>query len=545
MGAKLGLSLMLMFVTVATGFSTTPPPVTEQTLQKIAGSLEMYVDLLPQMPKIYGYSMEGVFVFGAGADTATFPGPTIEALQGNYLPARHILPWDPTITVAIPPHGGVPTVVHLHGGVHPPQSDGNPSAWFTADFRDTGPKWTQYTYTYPNVQNPGNLCDNVDGEVLDRDKDNFLYHDHALGLTRANLLAGLLGAYASFGLPAGDEFDRHLIIADRSFYADGSLYMNATGDNPSIHPEWQPEYFGEAVTVNGKAWPFLTVCRRRYRFRIINSSNARYFNLSLSNHLPFCVVGSDTAYLNKPVMTSTVLLAPAEIFDVVIDFTKSTTSEAELTNSAPYPLPNGTATNRLNGKVMKFVIGRESAPDDSRIPKRLVRYPRADEREATVKRYITFYEYDSATEKPTHLYINGKPLLDPATETPRPGNTEVWEVINLTQDNHPLHLHLANFQAVRVQQLANATAFLNCMTVHGDAVKCNITGQAIGRLLAVPEHEKTWKNVVKIEPGYMTTVVVKFKLVDTNATYPFDATAEPGYVYHCHVRLFLSYSCLA
>lgn len=59
MGAKLGLSLMLMFVTVATGFSTTPPPVTEQTLQKIAGSLEMYVDLLPQMPKIYGYSMEG------------------------------------------------------------------------------------------------------------------------------------------------------------------------------------------------------------------------------------------------------------------------------------------------------------------------------------------------------------------------------------------------------------------------------------------------------------------------------------------------------
>nr|CAD1838415.1 unnamed protein product [Ananas comosus var. bracteatus] len=546
MGAKLGLSLMLMFVTVATGFSTTPPPVTEQTLQKIAGSLEMYVDLLPQMPKIYGYSMEGgspkpvkltigmyekkwqfhrdfpattVFVFGVGADTATFPGPTIEALQGvplcvtwqNYLPARHILPWDPTITVAIPPHGGVPTVVHLHGGVHPPQSDGNPSAWFTTDFRDTGPKWTQYTYTYPNVQNPGNLWP----PRRLRPAEPF----------RRGLLR----------LPAGDEFDRHLIIADRSFYADGSLYMNATGDNPSIHPEWQPEYFGEAVTVNGKAWPFLTVCRRRYRFRIINSSNARYFNLSLSNHLPFCVVGSDTAYLNKPVMTSTVLLAPAEIFDVVIDFTKSTTSEAELINSAPYPFPNGTATNRLNGKVMKFVIGRESAPDNSRIPKRLVRYPRADEREATVKRYITFYEYDSATEKPTHLYINGKPLLDPATETPRPGNTEVWEVINLTQDNHPLHLHLANFQAVRVQQLANATAFLNCMTVHGDAVKCNITGQAIGRLLAVPEHEKTWKNVVKIEPGYMTTVVVKFKLVDTNATYPFDATAEPGYVYHCHI----------
>nr|CAD1838182.1 unnamed protein product [Ananas comosus var. bracteatus] len=550
MGAKLGLSLMLMFVTVATGFSTTPPPVTEQTLQKIAGSLEMYVDLLPQMPKIYGYSMEGgspkpvkltlgmyekkwqfhrdfpattVFVFGAGADMATFPGPTIEALQGvplcvtwqNYPSGKAHPPVGPHDHVAVPPHGGVPTVVHLHGGVHPPQSDGNPSAWFTAISVTPALNGPNTPIPIPTSESRQSLTygsDNVDGEVLDRDKDNFLYHDHALGLTRANLLAGLLGAYvlrspsveASFGLPAGDEFDRHLIIADRSFYADGSLYMNATGDNPSIHPEWQPEYFGEAVTVNGKAWPFLTVRRRRYRFRIINSSNARYFNLSLSNHLPFCVVGSDTAYLNKPVMTSTVLLAPAEIFDVVIDFTKSATSEAELINSAPYPYPNGTATNRLNGKVMKFVIGRESAPDDSRIPKRLVRYPRADEREATVKRYITFYEYDSATEKPTHL-----------TTTPAPSSGKLpgGEGAAVGERDRVLELHDGARRCRQVQH----------------------HGQAIGRLLAVPEHEKTWKNVVKIEPGYMTTVVVKFKLVDTNATYPFDATAEPGYVYHCHI----------
>jgi FtsP/CotA-like multicopper oxidase with cupredoxin domain len=54
--------------------------------------------------------------------------------------------------------------------------------------------------------------------------------------------------------------------------------------------------------------------------------------------------------------------------------------------------------------------------------------------------------------------------------------------------------------------------------------------------MAVPEHERTWKNVVKIAPGFMTTVVVKFLMVDTGRSYPFDATAEPGYVYHCHVR---------
>ncbi|KAE8820160.1 multicopper oxidase LPR1-like [Hordeum vulgare] len=64
-------------------------------------------------------------------------------------------------------------------------------------------------------------------------------------------------------LPCGDEFDLVLVLADRNFHADGSLYMNSTGDNPHIHPEWQPEYFGEAGTVNGKAWPFLPVAHRR------------------------------------------------------------------------------------------------------------------------------------------------------------------------------------------------------------------------------------------------------------------------------------------
>ncbi|MRB96500.1 hypothetical protein GH842_31255, partial [Bacillus thuringiensis] len=78
-------------------------------------------------------------------------------------------------------------------------------------------------------------------------------------------------------------------------------------------PQWQPEYFGDAITVNGKAWPFLPVARRRYRFRVINASNARYFNLSLSNH----VVGSDTSYLPRPVTATHVLLGVSESFDVV------------------------------------------------------------------------------------------------------------------------------------------------------------------------------------------------------------------------------------
>ena len=114
-----------------------------------------------------------------------------------------------------------------------------------------------------------------------------------MGLTRVNLLAGLVGAYhinhpeleAPLGLPSGVEFDRTLIVFDRSFRIDGSIYMNSTGDNPSIHPHWQPEYFGDTIIVNGKAWPHMTVRRCMYRFRIINASNARFFRFFFTNGL--------------------------------------------------------------------------------------------------------------------------------------------------------------------------------------------------------------------------------------------------------------------
>ncbi|XP_037422337.1 multicopper oxidase LPR1 homolog 1-like [Triticum dicoccoides] len=563
---KAALAVLLALAGLAAGTRPPPPPVSEDTLEKVAGSLEMYVDRLPQMPKVRGYSMERgratpvhlavgmyrkkwkfhrdlpattVFVFGESAESATFPGPTIEALQGvplsvtweNHLPENHILPWDPTVPVAIPRHGGVPTVVHLHGGVHPPQSDASAFAWFTAGFRETGAKWTTPTYVYPNVQSPGVLW----------------YHDHALGLTRANLLAGLLGAYVirnpavewPLGLPCGDEFDRVLVLADRSFYANGSLYMNSTGDNPHVHPQWQPEYFGDVITVNGKAWPFLPVARRRYRFRVINASNARYFNLSLSNGLPFHVVGSDTSYLARPVAATHVVVGVSESFDVVIDFSddESNTPEVELVNTAPYPFPDGNAPGRLSSKVMKFVIEPAKTRDHSRVPARLLEYhAKVAEEEATRKRYIVMYEYDDgATGGPTHLYINGKRLEDPATETPRVGATEVWEVVNLTPDDHPLHLHLATFQAVRARGLVGLDEFRRCMARLNDAARCNVSQHAAGDAVGVPEHERTWKNVGKMAPGHVTTAVVKFLMVDTGEDYPFDATAEPGYVYHCHI----------
>ncbi|KAJ7943026.1 Multicopper oxidase LPR1 [Quillaja saponaria] len=524
--------------------------------------LKMFVDELPDMPKLRGYHVLNgvpkskslkigmfnkkwkfhrdlpptpVFAYGVSKHTATVPGPTIEALHGfdtyvtwqNHL-AHHILPWDPTIPTAISKtKKGIPTVVHLHGGIEEPQSDGNANSWFTVGFKEKGPTWTKKTYQYRNQQQPGNLW----------------YHDHAMGLTRVNLLAGLIGAYiirhpkieAPLGLPYGDEFDRSLIIFDRSFRTDGSIYMNSTGNNPSIHPQWQPEYFGEAIIVNGKAWPRLTVRRRKYRFRIINASNARFFRFFFTNGLRFIHVSSDSAYLDKPVTTNEILLGPSEITDVVVDFSKSKSNATILANDAAYPYPTGDPVTEANGKVMKFFIKPHQEFDTWRIPKRLIQYPAPDLSSVSHTRYISMYEYTSNIDEPTHLYLNGKSYEAPATETPKEGSTEVWNVINLTEDNHPLHIHLGLFKVLDQTELVNLEEFKSCMMKINDAIKCQLSKYARGKRIEVPAYEKGWKNVFKMTPGYATKIVVRFGYIHTNASYPFDATVEPGYVYHCHI----------
>ncbi|KAE8719648.1 Multicopper oxidase LPR1 [Hibiscus syriacus] len=525
--------------------------------------LEMFVDELPDMPKIRGFRTVNaspvatslsigmfmkkwrfhrdlpptpVFAYGASRRSATVPGPTIEALYGvdtyvtwrNHLPPKHILPWDPTIPTAVPAsQTGIPTVVHLHGGIHEPASDGNSNSWFTAGFKDKGPTWSKRVYHYNNNQQPGNLW----------------YHDHTMGLTRVNLLAGLIGAYVirhpevegPLKLPSGDEFDRHLFFFDRGFRTDGSLYMNSTGNNPSIHPQWQPEYFGDVIIVNGKAWPKMTVRRRKYRFRIINASNARFFRFFFTNGLEFVHVASDSTYLGEPVVTNQTLLAPSEIADVVVDFSKSKTDEAVLANDAPYPYPSGDPVNESNGKIMKFIIKKMPELDMSQVPNKLIKYPSADSSSATHTRYIAMYEYTSDIDEPTHLYINAKPYEAPVTETPKAGTSEIWNVVNLTEDNHPMHIHLGLFRVLDQTELVNEEEFKGCMSRKNDAVKCQISKYSRGRKIEVPAHEKGWKNVYKMTPGYVTRILVRFSYIHSNTSYTFDPTGMPGYVYHCHI----------
>ena len=174
-----------------------------------------------------------------------------------------------------------------------PDSDGRPDAWFTAGFANAEPNGRREVYEYPNRQDACTLW----------------YHDHAIGQTRLNVYAGLAGVYLirddeedALGLPSGD-YEVPLIIQDRSFAADGSLaYPVSELAGSTDHPgAWVPEFFGDTILVNGKVWPYLEVEPRKYRLRILNGSNARFYRLRLSDGRPFVQIGADQGLLSGPV----------------------------------------------------------------------------------------------------------------------------------------------------------------------------------------------------------------------------------------------------
>ncbi len=190
----------------------------------------------------------------------------------NDLPSKHLLPVDTTIhgSEMTLPEGR--TVVHLHGGRTPAHSDGYPEAWFTRNFEQTGPLFEREVYAYPNIERATALW----------------YHDHTVGITRLNIYAGLAGFYIirdrheqSLNLPSG-KYEIPLLIVDRSFNPDGSLYYPSKPDQDDAglpHPSLVSPFDADTILVNGKVYPFLDVEPRKYRFRILNASNSRILTL--------------------------------------------------------------------------------------------------------------------------------------------------------------------------------------------------------------------------------------------------------------------------
>lgn len=376
------------------------------------------IEILPGLrTPIFGYN-------------GSFPGPTISVSSGRQVVVRH--------QNELP----VPTVVHLHGGKTPPESDGYATDLILPIHATETERATHAEhptvggighgfkdYTYPNQQPSATLW----------------YHDHRDMFTGPQVYKGLAGFYLihdaveeALPLPKGDQ-DIPLMISDHIFNEDGSFFY------PSLDPElhepglangYHNGVQGNTILVNGAPFPFLEVSNTRYRFRFLNASNRRIYKLALDPapaEVAFTQIGSDGGLLPAPVPQTKLVMAPAERFDVVIDFSH-------------YAVGTQVGLRNLDGEgatsqVMRFDVVR-SQLDDSTIPAQLAPdWETLDPEQAEATRRIILRRAGK------RFQINGKEFDPNRTDIyPRLGSTEIWEIF--ADIPHPFHMHLAHFQVL-------------------------------------------------------------------------------------------------
>jgi hypothetical protein len=131
--------------------------------------------------------------------------------------------------------------------------------------------------------------------------------------------------------------------------------------------------------------------------------------------------------------------------------------------------------------------------------------------------------------------------MEPATEIPQVGATEIWEIANTTMDTHPIHLHLVQFRLLSRQKFnPDAYEALALSSGYYPPVKRFLTSAAPMMGRTPRAQESAWKDTVLMHPGEVTRILVRF--APQEGTYPvgtigfnFDPTVEPGYVWHCHI----------
>jgi spore coat protein A len=466
-------------------------------------TVKMHRDLPPTT--VWGYN--GGYL---GPTFVVRSGEGIHVRWFNDLPTTHLLQSSIDYTLDSTTLTDVRAVTHLHGGHVADTSDGGPDAWFLPG--------QSVVYEYPN----------------DQEATLLWYHDHAMGITRLNPYLGLAGAYIirdayedSLNLPGGPNdpagpygpYEVPLVIQDKTFDTDGNLTYPTEGVTP-FHPQWVPEFFGDTIVVNGKIWPYLQVEPRKYRFRIINGSNARFYELSLATapsrakfKSTIYQIGAEGGLLPTVAPTQQLLIAPGERADIIVDFRASAGTTVLLKNTARAPYPAGDADDpQTVGQVMQFrVASTLSRPDTTTIPanprliRRLVPTPGAPVRDVELSE-----EIDPFSDEPVTLKLEDKGYRDPVTLNPKVGTTEIWRLINTTGDTHPIHLHLVQFQVLDRQSfkvseyLANGTLKLR------------------GQPKPPNANELGWKDTVQVDPGDVVSIIARF---DRVGTYPI----------HCHI----------
>ncbi len=531
------------------------------------------------------------------------------------------LNYDGPIPAVVHLHGGeVPPV--LDGGPDAwVTSDGNYSGHGYYTFGQTQGQFAPgnyFQYNYPNTQEAANIW--FHDHVLGITRLNVY-----AGLAGAYVLVD--PANPPPGDLSDPTKIVPVVIQDRMFDINGQLFFPAASaggvlwtTNPE-HPYWVPEFLGDVIVVNGKTWPYLDVQPALYRLLFINGSNARTYEMWASNPLtgaraPWWVIGTDGGYLDAPVKINKLTMMPGERYDVVIDF-RGLTGNFILNNNARTPFPKGVPPNGATlGQIMQFRVNAAAttAPitfDPAlgtalRAP--MVRLPGTPGGPAVsaanvqLKRQLTLNEVmgapqiviDPVTGIPNTAYPGG-PLevvlnntkwsgiapngtvnagfeeyptargFGPVyySELSAEGTTEQWEIINITADAHPIHLHLVQFQIMGRQNFnfnkyisAYAAAFGGVIReAYGPPNDYSIPNAdsavggnpAIGRYLqgkaiAPAPEEQGWKDTVISYPGQVLRLSVRWAPTDlpnttayTDAWFPFDPNGGHGYVWHCHI----------
>ena len=557
----------------------------------------------PISTTVWGYTTNGIKAGYLGATIEA--GSTLDAggrqvvvkytnnlkkSDGSLL-TSHLLTVDPTLHGASMGEPEIRIVTHLHGAHVEPEFDGHPETWITnnpnaltglpADTvtgRPARPNGNTVTYTYRNDQPANQLW----------------YHDHAMGITRLNVYAGLAANYIlrdsvenGLNLPKA-AYEIPLVIQDKSFNEDGSMRYDSsplldddgeqvTDDSGKPVFTSKPEFFGNVITVNGKAWPYLDVEPRNYRFRILNGSDSRFYNIWLeaqnaggaSIPIPdgaITQIGNDGGLLPVSVRNigdddeNGLVLGLAERADVIVDFSKfpvGTKITMRNDASTPFPMGDPVDSNATTSKIMQFRVNKPLAGTDSTItpanPRTLTALPAAtttrylDLQEGTDQYYV-FDRSDGTSSERLMILINNMRFNDPVTETPTLNTVEDWIIVNNTVDMHPMHLHQVHFEVIEKGSIApNAyTPAAGFLTPGGPAVMATVANGGL-RPNAEPglnpvagsasenshyrlqAHELGRKDTVRVPPadeeagsqGYVK-IRVYFDILGT-------------YMWHCHI----------
>jgi spore coat protein A, manganese oxidase len=433
-------------------------------------------------------------------------------------------------------------ITHLHGSIGvASNSDGYADAWVTpTGTKGATPAGTmpttvgaKQTHTYPNIQRASMTW----------------YHNHTVGLTRLNVYAGLAGAYLvtdpteqgyiskkqlpDLGIP--------LVIMDRMFFPDGRFaYPDTPWTEGTCQAQWpanavstQPEFFGDVIVVNGKTWPVFDCEPKVYRFRLLNACNSRFLQLAFKEFtIPFTIIGTDAGMLPGPSVTqNSLLVAPAERFDILIDFRTYAGKTVTLKNSANIPYPGGDPINpNTDGLVMQFRV--KSGPVGPALAAPPSKWNPTNPTPAgpIVRRVLLCEGQDVYGRVMPMLGVanpNGSGKLtgvakmwdDPVTETPKVGSCETWEVYNVSEDAHPFHIHEAMLRVLNRQDVVYDEPEQTC----GDMPIINNIALS-GATQPPAPYEVGYKDVAICPPGQVTRLIMDFTAAKTGR-----------FVWHCHI----------